>query len=218
MRKILLGILVLGAFAPLSGQADTTQYLFKNAKYSYIQYGLGYSPMFFGNGQTMHGFSGSIIGVVLNDKIALGLDIDGVVKYDPNAIIVLPEITSFAFMSLNIEPLIKPRKVVNFSFPIKIGYGGASHYELMPQGYLSLQNPSFMVVQPGAMAWINLFKPLSLGVGGSYRMAINGNSSTFETFSGFSGFAMLRFKFYTKEFNQKMMERQRLYLQQQAPK
>jgi hypothetical protein len=217
MRILLVSLFTLGSFLSANAQADTTQYLFKSLSYSYIQYSLGYSPMFFNHGQTIHGFSGSLFGIVLSDKIALGLDIDGAnptATYPANH---LPRITSFVYMSLNIEPLIKPRKIINFSFPVKIGYGGASYESVLGNGWYQ-KNETFLVVSPSAMAWVNLFKPLSLGVGGNYRMAFNKEDATFDRYSGFSACVMLRFKFYTKEFQQKMMERQKQYMQQQAPK
>ena len=215
LRFLFVSGLILGVVWSANAQQDTTEYLFKKAKYSYIQYSIGYSPMLFSNGQTAHGFNGELIGVVLNDKIALGLDVDGFVMNTQPVLTSFPTITSLVYMSLNIEPLIRPRKVINFSFPFKIGYGGASVYEFVPQGnYTVLRNPEFMVVSPGAMAWVNLFKPLSLGVGGCYRMTFNHDSSTFEEFSGFSGYATLRFKFYTKEWQQKMVEQQRMYYEQ----
>jgi hypothetical protein len=219
-RILTLGILFhFMGISAVSAQTDTTEYLFKKAKYSYVQYGFGYSPMYFSNGQVAHGFTGSLIGVVLNDKIAFGLDIDGFATSSyPTTVSQYPMITSFVFLSLNVEPLIRPRKVINFSFPVKIGYGGAQIYEFNAQGFGQVNNPEFMVVQPGFIFWANLFKPISLGVGGAYRMAINSKPGTFEKFSGFSGYVTLRFKFYTKEYMAKALERQKQYMQQQQPK
>lgn len=217
MKLLFLSLLTIGGFLSATAQTDTTQYLFKGARYSYMQYTLGYSPLFFNHGQTIHGFSGSLLGVVLNDKIAFGLDIDGANPTATYPAAHLPRITSFVYISLSVEPLIKPRKVINFSFPVKIGYGGASYESTLGNGWFQ-KNETFMVVNPSAMAWVNLFKPLSLGVGVGYRMAFNKDDTTFDRYSGLSGFAVLRFKFYTKEFQQKMMERQKQYMQQQAPK
>lgn len=214
----LLPILLSAITGTVSAQSDSTEYLFKRARYSYIQYSIGYSPMFFNHDQVGNGYSASLIGVVLNDKIAFGLDFDGFSKSVPFFINEYPVVTSMVYMSLNIEPLIRPRKVINFSFPCKIGYGGAQIYEISPGGFATISNPEFGIIQPGSMVWINLFKPLSLGVGGSYRMAFNKHPETFDKFSGFSGFAMLRFKFYTREYMAKMAERQKLYMQQQAPR
>jgi hypothetical protein len=217
MRLLFLTASMIGAFLSANAQTDTTQYLFKGLNYSYLQYSLGYSPMFFNHGQTIHGFSGSLFGIVLSDKIAFGLDIDGANPTATYPAAHLPRITSFVVLSLNIEPLIRPRKIINFSFPVKIGYGGALYESALGNGFFQ-QEEMFLVVNPSAMAWVNLFKPLSLGVGGSYRMAFNKDDTTFDRYSGFSAFVMLRFKFYTKEFQQKMIERQKQYMQQQAPK
>lgn len=198
-------------------QQDTTEYLFKKAKYSYLQYSIGYSPMFFSNTQIEHGFACSLTGIVFNDKLAFGLDIDGFANTPPLYINSFPLITSCLFVALNVEPLIRPKKLINFSLPVKIGYGGAQIYDITPQGYGTITNPEFMILQPGGMVWINLFKPLSLGAGGSYRMCIGSNHTTFDRLSGFSGYVLLRFKFYTKEYMAKIAERQRLYMQQQSP-
>ena len=198
------------------GQQDTTQYLFKNAHYSYIQYSFGYSPLFFGNGQTGQGFSASLIGVVFNDKLALGLDFDGFV--DNTGLIgnTFPQITSYVAVSLNIEPLFRPKKLINFSLPLKIGYAGGSMYDYTWPTIVNLRTSEFMAIQPGVVGWINLLKPLSLGVGGAYRIPFAKSQHDYELYSGFSGYAMVRFKFYTREFNQKMLERQREMMQQGA--
>ncbi len=208
-------VLVMLAISALRAQSDTTEYLFKKAKYSYIQYHFGYSPLFFSNGQTEHGFSCELIGVVFNDKVAIGFDIDGYVKNTPYTITQYPFHTSWIAMMLNVEPLIKPKKVINLSFPIKIGYGGASGYVMNSFNMLVQENPEFLVVYPSAMAWVNLFKPLSLGVGGGYRMCMNSDPSTFSNYSGGSLYATLRFKFYTKEWQEKMAQRQAEYQRMQ---
>lgn len=218
IRRHILVVLVTGLCSLACAQSDTTEYLFRKAKYSYLQYTIGYSPMLFSNGQVSHGFSCSIIGIVFNEKLSIGLDVDGFAKTPQTYINSFPHISSCVFISLNVEPLIRPKKIINFSVPVKIGYGGAQIYEIAPPGYIVVSNPEFIVVQPGAVAWVNLFKALSIGVGGSYRMTTNSNAETFDKFSGFSGYGVLRFKFYTREIQQKMLERQREYLQQTTPK
>lgn len=210
----LLFLLLTVGFLNLSAQTDTTEYLFKRARYSYLQYHMGYSPMFFSNGQTVHGFSCELTGVVFNDKLALGFDIDGYAKQVPYTITSYPYITTWVAMSLNIEPLIRPRKVINFSFPVKLGWGGAQRY-VLTQNSLLIENPQFFVVNPQAMVWVNLLKPLSLGAGASYRMCFNSDPDTFSDYGGVSAYATLRFKFYTKEWSKKMADQQREYMRMQ---
>lgn len=208
--------LLLTSISAVQAQSDTTEYLFKKARYSYLQYHFGYHPMFFNSGQVGHGYSAEFFGIVLNDKVAVGLDFDGYVENQQAVIAQLPHIVSLVAVSLSIEPLIRPRKVINFSFPMKFGWGGAQVYGLSgTHGWVS--NPQFFVVNPAAMAWINLFKPLSLGAGAGYRMCFNKQESTFQTFSGLSAFVTLRFKFYMREWQAKMMQRQAEYQRMQQP-
>lgn len=204
IRTYFVVVLITGLSSVAGAQNDTTEYLFRKAKYSYLQYTVGYSPMLFSNDLVAHGFSCSIVGIVFNEKVSIGLDVDGFAKTPPLYINTFPHISSCVFISLNVEPLIRPKKIINFSVPVKIGYGSAQIYEIAPPGYVVVSNPEFMVVQPGAVAWINLFKSLSLGAGGSYRVTINSHPETFDKFSGFSGYALIRFKLYTRELQQKM--------------
>jgi len=210
-------ILLLASFSVAHAQADTTEYLFKKARYSYLQYHFGYQPMFFNSGQTGQGYSAEFFGIVLNDKVAVGLDFDGFVENQPNVISEFPHVTSLVAISLSVEPLIRPRKVINFSFPIRVGWGGAQLYSLNPLNYGIVSNPQFLMVNPGGMVWINLFKPLSLGAGGSYRMCFNKEATTFDSFSGLSAFVTLRIKFYTREWQQKVIQRQAEYQRMQQP-
>jgi hypothetical protein len=214
--RILLAFSLFAApFSVVQAQSDTTEYLFKKARFSYVQYHVGYQPMFFANGQTAHGFSIQMLGVVFNDKIALGLDFDGFTKQQPYAIQSYPFHTMFMGMSLSIEPLIRPKKVLNFSFPVKLGYGGAQTYAISTPNFFTVKNPQFFVVAPSAIVWVNLFKPLSLGVGASYRMCFNKDAETFADYSGLSVNATLRLKWYTKEWQEKMMKRQAEYMRMQ---
>lgn len=194
-------------------QSDSTEYLFRNAEYSYMHYGIGYSPVFFQSGQVAHAVNLNI-GCVFNDKVAVALDFDMWAKSLPYSITEYPYVTTYASSSLNIEPLIRPRKTFNFSFPVKIGYGSAQVYDNYPN-YYQLSTHRFGIVQPGAMVWVNLLKYVSLGAGAQYRMALNGNARTFDVLSGFSGFAVVRFKFYTKEYWAKALERQKQYMEMQ---
>ncbi len=219
-NKRILGVIALAltSFSIARAQSDTTEYLFKKAKYSYMQFHFGYQPMFFANGQTGRGTSMQLLGVVFNDKLAIGLDFDIFTKQVPYVIQSYPYHTVMANISLTVEPLIRPKKVLNFSLPMKIGYGGAQTYTMLPGNYVVVENPSFFVATPGAMVWVNLFKPLSIGCGASYRMAFNKDPDTFEKYSGLSVAATLRFKFYTKEYMEKALQRQKEYFNAQPPK
>lgn len=212
-------LLLIGSFSVLSAQADTTEYVFKKARYSYLQYHFGYSPIFFRRGQIGHGYSIQFTGVVFNDKLAIGLDFDGFVKNPPDAYYSSPYITTWMALSLSIEPLIRPRKVINFSFPIKLGYGSAQfYYHNQASSGSSIENPRFFVCNPQVMIWANLLKPLSLGAGASYRLCFGPHVYSFDTFSGVSGYVTIRFKFYTKEYMQKAMQRQEEYMKRQQQK
>lgn len=201
--------LFIAALSVVRAQTDTTEYLFKKAQYRYMQFHFGYSPMFFSNGQVAHGYSSELLGVVFNDKLALGLDFDGFAKNPPYTILSYPYVSSWLTMSLSIEPLIRPRKVINFSFPIKLGYGGASIYRSTATMGTTLTNPQFFVCNPQAMVWVNLLKPLSFGTGASYRLCFGKDPDSLESFGGASIYATLRLKFYTKEYMEKAMQRQK---------
>ena len=175
--------------------------------------GIGYAPMFFQSGQTAHAINVNL-GVVFNHRIAVGADFDMWAKSVPYTFSEFPSVNVYIASSLCIEPLIRPKKALNFSFPIKLGYGMAEVHDVYLQ-YYNIRTEKFALVQPGAMVWINLLKSVSIGAGAQYRVALNRNYGTFELFSGFSGFAVFRFKFYTKEYMAKAMERQKQYMEMQ---
>jgi hypothetical protein len=207
MKKALLVVALFAIGSFLQAQ-DTTQYLFKRAKYSYMQYSMGYSPIYFKDMNPAHGFSACLFGVVFNDKISIGFDIVGASSpQNPISVISESRVLAYVQTGLNVEALIRSKKVINFSVPTRLAFGGITYDEIQLNGtYIFHNQAAFFVAEPGAMVWINLFKYLSLGGGAGYRMTFNKEPDTFERFSGMNGYATLRLKFYTKEFQEKQMQ------------
>ncbi|CAN5369316.1 hypothetical protein BH09BAC5_BH09BAC5_21860 [soil metagenome] len=212
-----------------SGVSDSTKVLFKNVHYSYMQYDAGYSYIPVRN-QNLNGYDISLLGAVYNNKWFVSVGFNGWVSPQTQqqyfgTLPEPPKVTSYMTVYLNNEYVIQPEKLINFSIPLKIGYTGVSGYDTIPTSQLYISNwnftgrnyyqynAQFLTISPGANVFINLFKPLSLGVGTYYRFAfgvpkVAGNNSEYVNI-GFNAF--LRFKFDTKAYTKKMLERQKEY-------
>lgn len=210
-----------------NAQNDSVQALFKNATYSYLQMDLGYTGMAMKD-DFLNGFSWDILGVVFNDKIAASVGFDmgfGKNYSQTNTVIVPYKIDVGGMFHFKTEYLVKPKRLVNFSFPVKFGYASAGYYDSIPAVYTTsafyegkqyyYNYDWFYTVAPGATLFINLFKCLSLGAGADYRFAFGvKNIGTNSNYSSYSVSAFLRIKLDTKAYMKKALEQQRLYLKQ----
>ncbi|MFZ5552905.1 MAG: hypothetical protein ACOZCO_07300 [Bacteroidota bacterium] len=202
---------------------DSTRTLFRSPKYSYIQWDFGYSGMKVKE-QYLNGFDMSIFGVVFNEKWYVSLGVCGWVSHAQSNFLTEepPKIDSYVFVYLNNEFLIRPKNLINFSFPLKIGYGGATGWDTLPpctsqciinwnftgRDYYQHYG-EFFTISPGANVFINLFKPLSLGLGMNYRFTfglpeIMGENADF---NNYSLLAFLRLKLDTEAMNERQRER-----------
>lgn len=208
---------------------DSTKSVFKmkKTKYSYIQWDEGYTGMNL-KGEWKNGFDMSLTGVVFSKKYSTSLGIIGYVDNAPNTFgNPLPKVDSYIGVYWNNEYLLHPDNMINFSFPLKIAYIGASgwstdstvgwnqaisNWNFTGKNYYN-HDGMFWTVSPGANVFINLFKPLSLGVGANYRFAFGVPKilGTDSDFSSYSVLVFLRIKFDTKAMNKRMMERQKAY-------
>lgn len=202
---------------------DSTKTLFRSPKYSYVQWDIGYSAMKV-KGQQLNGFDISLFGVVFNEKWYSSLGVCGWVSQAQNSFLTEepPKIDSYLFVYLNNEFLIRPKKLINFSFPLKIGYGGATGWDTLPpctsqcitnwnftgRDYYQHYG-TFWTISPGANIFINLFKPLSLGLGMNYRFTfgIPDVMGKNVDFNNYSLLAFLRVKLDTKAMNERQRER-----------
>lgn len=233
MKKILILLVLISSGLSLSGQSDdTTHYLFKDLKLSYLQYTIGYERVNFGVKDGLNAFYMSAFGLAFDNKLALGFDVDAAThdytSFTPGG--SYPKTSSYATFALNIEPLIKPKKLFNLSVPLKAGWGNASRWDTIfdpsahflagysstALGYqVSEYSDNFFFLSAGLNGFINLWKPLSLGAGLSYRYAMATRSGIHRNdYSGVSTNVVLRWKFDFRAYNQKMMQRYRQYYQQ----
>lgn len=234
MKIKILFFLLLSSPALLHSQetsapTDSAKALFKSPVYSYINWDFGYSVLNIKN-NPHNAFDLSIIGIVFNEKWHLSFGMTGFAKDLKN---VFPEesfpvIDSYIMAYLNNEFLLKPRKLINFSFPLRIGYCGATAWDTM-FSYSSTQSVlnwkftgknyyqhdgAFWTIAPGANVFINLFKGMSLGVGANYRFALDvpKELGTESDMSGYSILAFLRIKYDTRAIIKRTMLRQQEYL------
>ncbi len=207
---------------------DSTKVLFSGAHYSYMQWDLGYSRINMRN-TGLNGFDVSLLGVVFNEKWFTSFGFTGWASsqnmINVNLTAVPPKIDSYVSMYLNNEFLIKPKNLINFSIPLKIGYGSASGYDTIPTNQIYISNwnftgrnyyrynGTFWSISPGVNILVNLFKPLSLGVGVNYRFAfgVPKVAGPDTEYSNYNIVAFLRVKFDTKTYTAKMLERQKEY-------
>ncbi|MBI3510481.1 MAG: hypothetical protein HY064_07435 [Bacteroidetes bacterium] len=231
MKKILLLSTVAFCFFSANAQ-DTTRYLFHNLNYSYMQYTFGYESVAFNRGDQLNAFYASIIGAAFGNKLAIGLDLDAAMKdiknFTNNS--TYPQTSSFLGMYLNMEPLIRPKGLVNFSVPVKFGFANASRWDTtfdsnanFIAGYSSTNlnhqvneySDNFLVGSVGVNCFINLWKSVSAGGGASYRYSMNtAHYNHAADYSGFSVFALVRFRWDTRAYYAKMLQRQKEYYQQ----
>jgi hypothetical protein len=209
-------------------EADSTKALFNNVHYSYMQWDLGYSGMNVRN-QFVNGFDITLIGAVFNKHWFTGLGINGwITQTTPGSFTEMPmKVDSYVSVYLDNEYLVRPEKLINFSFPLKIGYTGASGYDTIPtsQPYIINWNYTgsdyyyydctFWTISPGANVFMNIFKPLSLGIGANYRFAfgVPKDGGKNADYSSYSINAFLRYKFDTKLYMKRVLERQKEYMQ-----
>ena len=215
--------------------SDTTQYLFKNLNYSYFQYTIGYEGMSFGPHDFVNGINMTILGAAFGNKISFGADVD-MANRTPNSSFSpgtnYPQTAAFVGCNLFVEPLIRPKKLINFSIPIKFGIANTSRWDTaMDFGsqwngsyYSSSLNyqvnqysDNLVMTSVGVNCFVNLWKPVSLGVGASYRYSINMQTSNHaDKYSGVSTFVLLRFKWDTRAYYQKAFARQKAYMETQG--
>lgn len=222
--KFKLLIFVFVTFAVLAkAQSDSTHTLFRSPKYSYMQYDIGYSRINTGV-QSLNGFDMSFLGAVFNDKWLISVGATGWVSHSrDNYLTQEPlRIENYVFVYLNNEYLIQPKKLINFSIGVKVGYGGIGGWNSLPpctsqciinwnftgRDYYNHYSELGMIV-PGGNIFINLFKPLSLGLGANYTYMI-GNSGSLgnrEELNSYNLLAFLRIKLDTKAMYKRQMER-----------
>jgi hypothetical protein len=227
IRFIIIGVflLPLSLLGSLSTSSDSVKSLFKTPKITHVQWDLGYTGGLI-KGQQINAWDISLIGLVFNGNWYLSAGINGWVSSQQNFLTTLPpQLDSYVLVFLNNEYLLKPNNVLNFSFPIKISYGGATgwdtifragHTQMVSNWNFTGRNyyqhyGTFWNVSTGANALVNLFRGLSLGVGGHYRLAFNVSEKigTSGQFSNFHVNAFMRIKFDTKLYMERARERQR---------
>ncbi|HTL81138.1 MAG TPA: hypothetical protein VL651_05515 [Bacteroidia bacterium] len=236
MKKLFAVVsLFLGVYSLSAQSDDTTHYLFKNMKLSYVQFSMGYERINFGKGDGLGAMYYEMFGLAFDNRIAIGLDLDGgnhtYNSFTPTS--SYPKTATYLGMGLKIEPLIKPKKLINFSVPLRVGFGMAARWDTtfeadhnMIAGFNSTllnhqvteYDYSLMYFSGGVNAFVNLWKSVSLGGGASYRYTCSlGNTLTQQDFSGLSYNVMIRFKFDYRAYNKKMMDRYKQFYQQVPP-
>ena len=186
-----------------------------------MQWDIGYSGLPV-KGQFVNAVDATILGFVFNDKWFTSVGFAGWVSHKTNNILteLPPTIDSYACVYLNNEYLVKPKNLINFSFPVKIAYGGATGWDTIfsSSSTQSISNwnftgtnyyqhyGDFWTVSPGINAFINIFKGLSLGVGANYRFAfgVAKEIGADSDLSGYSINAFLRLKFDTRAYMKRM--------------
>lgn len=209
-------------FTAAFSQGDSTQTLFKHVKYSYAQCDLGYVGMPYKN-DFMNGF-GIHFGAVMNKKLFAGI---GVETYSLAGVPAAPYPTSSSstlsvtYASLDLEYLHHPNKLFNFSIPVRTCYTSTQYSNVYITNYSGPYDPKvsftdhFLTMEAGLNVFVNLIKQISLGVGGSYRYAVNvGSAGTNEDFSGYSVTGMLRFKLYSREWYDAQVKKQQEMMKQ----
>lgn len=217
-----------------SSQAqDSTAALFKTPRVTHLQWDLGYSgqPV---KGTFVNSFDATILGVVFNEKWSLAIGLCGWVKKGTDNYLLTepPAIDSYVMTYLSNEYLVRPKKLINFSFPLRIAYGGASGWDTVfssastqavynwnftGKNYF-YHSGEFWTISPGANIFINIFKSLSLGFGANYRFTFITDSriGSDSDYSGYSIRTFLRLKLDTREYTKRMLQRQQEILGKKA--
>ena len=224
MRRLILFIFLNFSFTEMIfGQTDSTESLFGNAVLTEMNFDAGYSSTII-KGHPYNGITVNYLAPVFNDKIRFGLGIDFYgKKYNPGVTQTLSllqpsEYTSLSLNYVSAELLIRPKKLINFSVPLKIAMATAGVFDTI-QSYFSTGSyyyygevhyyhiDRFFSLSPGINVMLNLLRGMSLGLGGNYRFAFGvdhvGDEADFSNFS-FTGF--LRFKLNMIEYKKRNME------------
>ena len=199
---------------------DSTKSLFKTPKFSYMQWDLGYNGMML-KGEWKNCFDASFLGFVFGKKYATSIGVTGFVD---NSIYAAgatapPKVDSYVAIYWNNEFLLNPDRLVNFSFPVRVSFAGATSWDTVltgsPGQVISNWNFSGLnyyqhygdmwTVSPGANIFLNVFKSVSIGAGANYRFAfgVTKEIGTDRDFSNYSILAFLRLKLDTRAMRKK---------------
>jgi len=151
-------------------------------------------------------FTGGEISIAIGHSLNLGFEGYGLVNPVESNNKNSDESTTFINMGyggLHIEPVLFSQKLVHVTFPILLGAGGIGEtrnsfldeeFHEDDNGDDLLDTDFFMVVEPGIMAEVNLFRFMRLGVGINYRITsgVELPNHDNEDFSGLSGNISLR--------------------------
>lgn len=215
MKPTIFSTLLFAFVFNLYGQNNEIKHIFKYPKIS-MQWDLGkayYSYTFnYANTPTsrkynLHGTTLDLIGIVIKDKINLALGIDYVSVTPQNferftgSASDAYRLLDYGNFYLKIEPIIWSYKIINFSFPIKIGFGGTDYEYISTTSssstvYTGTISEQFMLTSLGANSLVNIYKNLSIGIGGSYRhlSPISQTNQLKKSLNTYSAQLFLRFK------------------------
>lgn len=148
------------------------------------------------------GNSIDLIGYKIKDKVVLSLGMDYIATTPQNFIPHIDTTTVYRMLELGnfyfrIEKLIKTHKKINFSFPLKFGFGGSTYeYVKSTPNNTSIGTFSdhYIFVSPGANVLVNILRNTSIGFGVSYRYLQPTETPWNKAINNYSASVFLRFK------------------------
>ncbi|MFT4679884.1 MAG: hypothetical protein ACI9RU_000560 [Litorivivens sp.] len=204
MKSIVSIFLVMFSLGAMAQEVKEMETLFGNERSLGVFFGVGVKMTEINNQPAI--FTGGEFNFVFGRAMNLGVVGYGLSKtsFDGDASIVGDgTYLSMGYGGLNIEPVFFSRKLVHFTVPVLVGVGGVSQKTggfvawepgEEPQPYEPRVSDSFLIVEPGLNAELNIFKFMRLTAGASYRMIsdiqIPGMEQT--TLQGLSGHIGLR--------------------------
>ena len=220
-------ILFVFLSSSLFAQVDSTESVFRNSTVTEMQWDLGYSGTQIA-GHPYNGITVKYLGVVFDDKFCMGLGVDFYgTKFNVNSALSVPsDYTSLSLNYIDLEYLLRPKKILNFSFPVKFAWCKAGLFDNnIPNSSTGwfyygkmfyYHTDQFVTIAPGLNMMLNLFKGMSIGAGGNYRFAWGVDKvGTNADMSYFSFLAFARFKLNMIEYRKRVRERQKAVLEMQ---
>ncbi len=231
--KIIALVLLTFAFFPFSAKAqepasvtDSTRAIFENIKYSYTQFDIGYCGIR-AKGEMLNGMNFNFAGWVYNEKWATSFGADMASNYAKLGHPESPKkVSSYISLHWNNEYLVRPRSLVNFSFPFRVAWVNAITNDtiapyntgaFMYGNKIYFQHAdNFFTFSPGVNVFLNVFRTISIGAGANYRFALGVDKivGSNADFSDYSLLAFLRIKFDTRAWTKRMYQRQKEYMKQ----
>ncbi len=209
--KTIIRFIITILFFPIFMQAQEEQEinsLFKNAE---AQYGMSDFYFYSSNykGEPIYG-GGVNFTAVFNNNLAIGVGVDisetKKVNFQNLTPAIKPKLSIWGFTA-NMEYLIIPKKIINFSIPLKIGLGYATYndryykdswgYGNYSNTYKLIEDDFYFIAEPGINMFVNIFDWMSVKAGGSYRFVLGANElGSNIDFSGYTINVGLRFKIF----------------------